>query len=70
MGMAKHLVGLGYLAEAGSGIGLSWVGIRMGVMGQAPVRTGDLIVTGAGPHLQPDVEPVTIAMFPGGHYLS
>ena len=54
IGVAEHLVGLGDLPEAASGVGVPRVGIGMGVVGQAPVRTGDLIVAGARQHLQPD----------------
>ena len=41
--VGEHLVGLGDLPEAARGVGVPRVGIGMGVVGQAPVSTGDLI---------------------------
>ena len=70
IGVAEHLVGLGDLPETASGVGVPRVGVGMSVVGQAPVRTGDLVVAGARQHLQPEVKPITIAGSSGSHYLS
>ena len=69
-GVADHLVSLGDLPETTRGVGVTRVGIGVGVVGQAPVSTGDLILAGARQHLQPEVKPVTISVSFGYHYLS
>ena len=61
-GVAEDLVGLGDLPEAPRGVGVLGVGIGMRIVGQAPVRTGDLIVAGTRQHPQPSVQRITIAV--------
>ena len=42
-GVAEHLESLGDLPETARGVGVTRVGIGVGVVGQAPVSTGDII---------------------------
>jgi hypothetical protein len=60
--VAEHLESLGDLPEATRGVGVTRVGIGVGVMGQAPVSTGDLVLAGTRQYLQPVVKPVTISV--------